>query len=97
MKKLLLITSIFCLTTGVFAQEDVTPQKPERFKHALGFGAGISTGYGLSYRYFGDKFGTQINFSPYKDETKVMMSSGVTFLFRIVELEKLILMHKNLY
>lgn len=84
MKKLLLISSLFFITIGVFAQE-----KKDRFNHSLGFGAGVSTGYGLSYRYFGGKLGVQVNFSPYKDETKVIMSSGVTFLFRLVELEKL--------
>ncbi len=89
MKKLLLIASIFCLTSGAFAQEDLKAKEVERFNHSLGFGAGVSTGHGISYRYFGKKLGAQVNFSPYKDETKVMMSSGVTFLFRMVELEKL--------
>lgn len=89
MKKLLLITSIFCLTTGAFAQEEIEPKSTERFNHSLGFGAGVSTGYGLSYRYFGGKLGAQVNFAPYKDETKVIMSTGLTFLFRLVELEKI--------
>ena len=88
MKKLLLITSIFCLTTSAFTQEETSLQKPERLKHHLGFGAGISTGYGLSYRYFGDKFGSQVNFSPYKDETRVNISAGITFLYRLGDIKE---------
>jgi len=89
MKKLLLITSIFCLTINAFAQEEKKIKSTERFKHSLGFGAGVSTGYGLSYRYFGEKFGAQVNFSPFKDETKLIVSSGLTFLYRIAEIDEL--------
>ncbi|MDG1477201.1 MAG: hypothetical protein P8Q14_08650, partial [Vicingaceae bacterium] len=88
MKKLLLFASIFCLTTGAFAQEETKVNNKKRFNHSLGFGAGISTGHGLSYRYFGKKLGVQVNFSPYKDEYKTNISSGVTFLYRLVELNE---------
>jgi len=89
MKKLLLITSIICLISGVFAQKEITPKKIERFNHSLGFGAGVSTGYGLSYRYFGNKLGAQVNFSPFKDENKLIISSGLTFLYRLAEIDEL--------
>lgn len=88
MKKIVLATALFCLIGNINAQEEPKVNKEERFNHSLGFGAGVSTGHGLSYRYFGKKFGAQVNFSPYKDETKVMLSSGITFLLRLVELEK---------
>ncbi|MGB0882898.1 MAG: hypothetical protein ACPGSO_08080, partial [Vicingaceae bacterium] len=89
MKKIVLATALFCLIGNINAQKESKVNNEERFNHSLGFGAGLSTGHGLSYRYFGKKLGVQVNFSPYKDETKVIMSSGLTFLYRIVELEKL--------
>jgi hypothetical protein len=86
--KLIIIAAILFITNNVFSQEKIEKRESVRFNHSLGFGAGISTGYGMSYRYFGKKLGAQVNFSPYKDENKVNISSGLTFLYRIVELEE---------
>jgi hypothetical protein len=87
--KLLISAGILLMSSSISAQGEVVVEEKERFNHSLGFGAGISTGYGLSYRCFGKKLGIQINFSPYKDEEKVIISSGLTFLYRIVELENI--------
>lgn len=89
-KSKIIIAVIFLILGGnVSAQNDTQAETKERFKHNLGFGAGVSTGHGLSYKYFGKKLGAQVNFAPFKDETKVIMSTGLTLLLRLVELEKI--------
>lgn len=87
--KLLIVAGVFLISSSVFSQIEIEPKSQERFNHSLGFGAGVSTGIGLSYRYFGEKLGAQVNFMPYKDEGILIMSSGLTFLYRLVELEDL--------
>ncbi len=87
MKMLIIIGALFVSSTA-YSQNKTEDKEPVRFNHSLGFGAGVSTGYGLSYRYFGEKFGTQVNFSPYKDEERTNISLGLTFLYRIVELDQ---------
>jgi hypothetical protein len=86
--KLLLSISILLMSSSIYAQGSIVKKEKERFNHSLGFGAGVSTGYGLSYRYFGKKLGAQVNFSPYKDENKVIISSGLTFFLRMLELDE---------
>ena len=87
--KLLIVAGVLLISSSVFSQTEIEPKSQERFNHSLGFGAGVSTGYGLSYRYFGEKLGAQVSFMPYKDEGILIMSSGLTFLYRLVELEDL--------
>ena len=67
-------------------QANYTPENNDKkiTKHALGLAAGFTTGYGLSYQYTHiEDFTIQLTFSPYKDETSTLISSGLTFIYRI--------------
>jgi hypothetical protein len=79
----LLILSFLNLT--ISGQEKVDTININKFKHALGFGAGFTTGYGLSYRFMPNKFGVQTNFAPYKDKYRALFSFGITFLYKLIE------------
>ena len=51
-------------------------------------GAGFTTGYGLSYRFWPGKLGLQGTFAPYSNQDMSDYSIGVTLLFKLVETEK---------
>jgi hypothetical protein len=85
---LLIVVITFLMTSSMYSQEKIEKPIAEKYNHGVGFGAGISTGYGLSYRYFGKKLGAQVNFSPYKDRNNANVSSGVTFLYRLGTLDE---------
>ena len=85
--KYLFIAVLFFFSNGIFAQQVLETTEKQHYKHSLGFGMGISTGHGLSYRYFGRKLGVQANFSPIKDDDRLMISSGITFLYRIGQID----------
>lgn len=70
-------------------QEDLSVNT---YQHAFGFGAGVTTGYGLSYRYFENRFGIQANFAPFYTESRSHMSTGLSILFRLENTE-----HVNFY
>jgi hypothetical protein len=79
--KYFILLSISLLSVNVFAQKT----EIIKHKHALGAGAGFTTGYGLSYRYTPNKFGVQVNFAPYKSESITRFSTGLTFLYQLME------------
>lgn len=56
----------------------------EKMNHAIGIGAGFTTGLGLSYRYMPVKFGVQVNFAPFTNTNVTMFSTGVTFLYNLI-------------
>lgn len=57
--------------------------------HSIGVGAGLTTGIGLLYRYYPGKFGIQTAFAPiYIDKKEAYLSLGFTFLYRLVQAEK---------
>lgn len=87
-KIVLLLLSALLLQNLVSAQNSDNGVE-ERYKHAIGFGAGFTTAYGISYRFFPGSFGAQATFAPYKDGEDVRISTGLTFLYRIIESEKL--------
>ena len=57
-------------------------------KNYLGAAAGITTGYGLSYRFCPNKAGIQLTFAPTSNKYHTRISAGLTFLFRMVETER---------
>ncbi|MGZ5245339.1 MAG: hypothetical protein ACXWD4_15565, partial [Bacteroidia bacterium] len=69
--------------TKLYAQD--APANPEKLKHSIGAGAGFTTGYGLSYRYRPGKFGVQVNFAPYSNKDVSRFSTGLTFLYTLIE------------
>ncbi|MBA3900013.1 MAG: hypothetical protein H0X62_07355 [Bacteroidetes bacterium] len=69
-------------STKTWAQE--TEPEKESYKHGLGIGAGFTTGYGLSYRFFPGKLGFQLNLAPYKTAETARYSAGLTFIYPII-------------
>jgi hypothetical protein len=73
---------IYCLLLAVivygstFAQAD----EPTKLKHYIGFDAGFSTGYGLSYRYMPNDWGIQVNTFPTASKDEYNISIGATIL-----------------
>jgi hypothetical protein len=55
-------------------------EEPAQLKHYLGFDAGFSNGYGLSYRYMPKKWGVQVNAFPYVSENEHDISVGATLI-----------------
>jgi hypothetical protein len=84
----LLIVSLFIVQFSLSAQEVSQSEDKDTFKHSLGIGAGFTTGYGLSYRFYPKRFGVQTNFAPYKDNARNEYSFGLTLLFKLVETDK---------
>jgi hypothetical protein len=80
----------FLVTFFLANQLKAQDKKPadEKTKHAIGAGAGFSTGYGLSYRYTPTTLGVQVNFAPYKSETSSQFSIGLTALYSLLQTEK---------
>ena len=76
---------LFLINETISGQEKADTINRTKFKHALGFGAGFTTGYGLSYRFIPDKFGVQANFAPYLDKYRASVSFGITFLYKLIE------------
>lgn len=52
-----------------------------KLKYSLGLGYGITTGAGVSFRYFPKRFGIQVNVGPFPKS----LSSGLTFLCSLIE------------
>lgn len=57
----------------------------DNFKHSIGFAAGFTTGYGLSYRYWPKKIGIQTTFAPYNTADVSVYSAGLTCLQELAE------------
>ncbi len=87
---LLIILFLFFGTIQAQYMPDSIPPKP--FKHALGAALGLTTGYGLSYRFMPKRFGVQIAFTPTGSRYQSRISAGLTFLYRMVETS-----HVNLF
>ena len=86
--KLLAVFS--CLLVLTFGSIKVNGQSndaepKQKLVHSVGAAAGFTTGYGLSYRYRPGKFGVQGTFAPYSSGDVKTFSTGVTFLYTILE------------
>ncbi len=85
MKTKILFLAILCLfAVSISAQENNSVERQTYSKHNIGLGAGLSTGFGLSYRYFPKRFGVQANIGTFKPTDRVY-SGGITFLLKIAE------------
>lgn len=58
------------------------------WKNGLGFSAGYSTGWGMSYRHYFNKFGMQATLGPYVTKDDANVSVGLSFLYDLVKTEK---------
>lgn len=76
----------------VFSQKIILGQTSEikyenLFKHSIGVAAGFTTGYGMSYRYWPKKIGVQTTFAVIKDSYNLQLNTGITFLYKLIEVE----------
>ena len=90
MNKIKFVTlSFYILLFSGFLEADgqslVEKEVDPIFKHAIGAGAGFTTGYGISYRYMPNKYGFQLNFAPYHDKIIDRYSIGFTVLYTIIK------------
>ncbi len=78
MKKIILISLITLIFTASYSQTDTDTQKKRYERHSLGVSGGMSHAFGLSYQYWGDKFGVHTSFTPYADfETDYMTAFSI--------------------
>jgi hypothetical protein len=78
------ISAIWVCSVLTFLTASAQEQTKEDHKHAIGIGAGFTTAYGLSYRYTPSRFGVQANFAPFKNDFNTTISTGLTFLYKII-------------
>lgn len=90
-KLILIFLSMIALGFNSLSQtQNEIKEIPKTAKHAIGVAAGLSTGYGLSYQFSpSQKLTFQLAFAPFKDENETQISTGLTFIYRIKEGEKL--------
>ena len=78
LKKIIIILGIILISNTAFCQN-----KPKAV-HNIGVSAGLSTGYGISYRYWPTKFGIQITSTPsFFGPNFYSFNIGVTGLYTI--------------
>ncbi len=86
---IILVVSVLLIKPDAIANPDKNNSgKADEFpvyNKSLGFGAGFTTGYGLSFRYTHQKCAAQINFAPYKSDYEDKVSLGITFLYNIYQ------------
>ena len=83
-KSLLLVTVIVLMSLSARAQKKDSLQRKMNIHHYVGFGAGFSTGYGLSYRFTTDRAGLQVNFATIGQQNSYQaLSTGLTFLYKL--------------
>jgi hypothetical protein len=80
------LVSLLLLSSIKLIGQDLDKPEPEtKLKHAIGGGAGFTTGYGLSYRFMPGKFGGQLNFAPFQDKETSNYSAGLTLIYMLIE------------
>lgn len=90
---LILIVSTFCVIPELSAQEKDNSTNAgnvdlNKFTHGIGAAAGFTTGYGLSYRYYMDRWVFQGTFAPVVEGAdRMTFSSGLTFMYRLADTE----------
>lgn len=82
MKKFLLLTVLLFLCLFLSAQKDFTSE----YKNQIGGAAGFTTGYGISYRYWPERWGFQLTTTPYFEYQRAHASFGATVLLRLQEM-----------
>ncbi len=82
-KIILLICAAFLSTMLPLSAETETVKPKDDTRHALGLAAGLTTGSGLSYRYWPGDFGFQATFLPNTAAGEPYVNSGITFFYQI--------------
>ena len=81
-KKLLVLLCIMFLSWNIFSETNTTKAD---LSHYIGAGAGMSTGYGLSYRYWPGDWGTQIILTPIASDSNILINLGTAALKTLIE------------
>lgn len=71
MKKLIIVLFLTCLSVSLTSEDN------ENLSKYIGGAFGISTGYGLSYRYWPGDLGGQVVFSPFTDGNEYRFNLGL--------------------
>lgn len=87
-KGLFFLMLLYVIQQPLNGQDQVNNNENGRFRNALGIGAGFTTGIGVSYRYYFSKFGLQVTFGPLQDNDTHRYSTGLTFIYNIIETSK---------
>jgi hypothetical protein len=85
MKKILFL--LLMVFSGFTASAQ--PESIREFKHFVGFDAGGSNGFGLSYRYMPSKWGVQVNGFPIGSPHYYSISAGLTIMRSLYENERM--------
>lgn len=86
-----LILIVLSLGRSEAQNEDSAPiENKVKIGHGLGFAAGTTSGYGLSYRIFFNRLGIFLTYAPYQNEEESTYVLGYGFLLNLVEGEKAI-------
>lgn len=88
LKRNLPIILFVCVFSSLYSQNDIE-EKELNTKHALGLALSGDGGVGLSYRYLQNKLGFQINVLPIHSKEIFFQSTGLSFLYRFKETEKI--------
>ena len=88
MKKQLILIQVFILCIVLISYSQNNSDSPAKYKHILGAAAGFTTGYGISYRYWPQKYGVQATFAPYIDQSTTQFSAGLVFLYKLKSFKK---------
>ncbi|MDA3852223.1 MAG: hypothetical protein PF447_13285 [Spirochaetaceae bacterium] len=83
MKKLLYLLCIFLLSSTLWSQQQSQEEALEIKGHNIGVMLGNSLGYGLTYRYWPDRLGVQLTFSPSIDYGNQGFIVGGSFFYTI--------------
>ena len=85
--KISLLVFAFLASLSTFSQQVDKKDDILRYDHAIGIGAGFTTGFGFSYKYCPNKYGFMINVGPYSQNYGELAtySLGLTFLKKIAE------------
>lgn len=85
MKRFFISIIAIVFVSGINAQEssEITTLPKESYPHEIGFAAGFSTGYGLSYRYWPKRVGIQFTAFPMISDSESYISLGLTGLVEL--------------
>ena len=77
MKKISIAILFLLSISGLFAETDTASENLSKY---IGAGAGMTTGYGLSYRYWPKACGTQIVLTPIVSDDNITINIGTAAL-----------------
>lgn len=88
--KLYLFLIILSMPFFMFGQEEETTSVwKKEYKHSLGFAAGLTTGYGLAYRYMPSRIGIMGVFAPFKNDYRTEVNVGATLTYDVAAFDNL--------